>query len=300
MANGLPADPNQMVNIDPEQLFGPENLTTTAITDLPDWLKPYATGLLERAQQLSTRSYPYPQRAGQAATLGYAQGSGPMVNMADRLAMATMGGAYLYPETNPYLAETYKQGARAMTDEYKYATAPTTAANFARAGAFGGSAMDQEQEQEQFGLGENLASLANAVFGGNYQTERQRQYGQQTLTPGILEQRYIGPQQMMNVGGQQQSQTQSMLNTAYQNAYNRADWPYKSLGVMEGALNPMLGTAGGSTTTTSPNPNYSSPFADLVGLGLINANGSYGYGGGSAFPGVRPGAAPGFGTGYGF
>lgn len=262
------------VSISPESLFGPQNLTTTSIQELPDWLKPYVTSLLSRGDALSNENLNYPysniQREGMDATVAAARGQGPMIGAANQLGLDTLEGKYLDPSTNPYLRKTFDQAARGVTDQYTYATKPGTDAAFNRAGAFGGSAWDQANEMNKFGLGENLDDLATQIFGGNYQQERQRQYGQQSYTPGILQQQYTGANALMGVG----------------------DYPYKQLQFESGLVSPYAGM--GPSTTTAPNPNYSSPFANLVGLGMINS------GGGSGFGGFNPGAAAGFGPNSGF
>lgn len=300
------AAPSDQFSIPWDQLFGPSELTTSSIQDLPDWLKPYATGLLSRADALSNTPYPYPdqrvaamtpgQLAGQANTFGAAEGSWPMIGAANTLGMNTLQGAYLSPETNPFLEETYNKASRGVVDQYKNATAPQTAANFNRAGTFGGSAQQQQEGFDRYGMGENLSSLANQIYGGNYQTERQRQYGQQSYTPGILNQQYIGPNAEMAVGAAQQGQAQNVLNANYQNTYNRANWPYQAYNIAQGAYGAVAPGAGGSTTTTGPNPNATSPFAMLLGLNTIANNGGGGFGGAAPFPG----AAAGFGNNFGF
>jgi len=116
--------------------------------------------------------------------------AGALANQARQQQMATIGGQYLSPDTNPYLKANYDAAARAMADQYKYATAPSTEAMFANAGTFGGSANRQLKSMQEFDFGRNLSDLAAQMYGQNYQQERQtqaqasgaeRQYAQQML-----------------------------------------------------------------------------------------------------------------------
>lgn len=143
--------------------------TTTTVQDIPAWLKPYATGLIDSAQGQFQAS----------------QTPNPLIGQAQAEMEKTIGGGYLMPESNPYLRSTYDQAAKAVTDNYTSAVQPRNDALFAKAGAFGpaNSAYRETVARNQFGLGENLGNLANNLYGGNYNTERNRQFGATTAGP---------------------------------------------------------------------------------------------------------------------
>lgn len=135
--------------------------TQTSIQDIPDWQKPFVMSAMTGAANQYANTAPSSLLAPAEAQMG-----------------ATINGAYLNPESNPYLRETYNQGAQALTDNYLSTVQPRTDAMFGRSGqAFGGNSGYQETvARNQFGLGQNLKNLATDVYGGNYNRERQNQF----------------------------------------------------------------------------------------------------------------------------
>jgi hypothetical protein len=135
--------------------------TQTTVQDIPDWQKPFVMSAMSGAANQYANTAPSSLLAPAEAQMG-----------------ATINGAYLNPQSNPYLRETYDQGAKALTDNYMTATQPRTDAMFGRSGqAFGGNSGYQETvARNQFGLGQNLKNLATDVYGGNYNRERQNQF----------------------------------------------------------------------------------------------------------------------------
>lgn len=109
-------------------------------------------------------------REGMHRTIG-----GPEAEMARGVSGRTMRGDYLNPDTNPYLDATYRRAAGAMTDQYRDAVAPQIAAQFARAGSFGGSAHQNTEAASRYNFGRNLEELATGIYGENYGRERDRQ-----------------------------------------------------------------------------------------------------------------------------
>ena len=104
---------------------------------------------------------------------------------------ATIGGKYLDPSTNPWLQSTYDQAAKAVSDSYLSTTQPRTETLFYKGGGFGGgnSAFEETVARNRFGLGENLKNLGTNIFGGNYNTERNRQFTATQDAPGFVNRR---------------------------------------------------------------------------------------------------------------
>lgn len=96
----------------------------------------------------------------------------PLMNAAQSRQFDTIQGRYLSPDSNPWLQANLETGLKQIADIYKYATAPSTAAQFARAGSFGGSANQQTAAMQQFELGRNLSDFTNQFLGENYARER--------------------------------------------------------------------------------------------------------------------------------
>ena len=104
-------------------------------------------------------------------------------NAAQQNLMQTASGSML--NGNPYFDQTVSKAMGDITRNYQEAVAPGTNANFARAGAFGGSAWQQANERNQRGLGEALGNTANSMYSGNYGQERQNQMQSFGMLPGV-------------------------------------------------------------------------------------------------------------------
>ncbi len=159
----------------------------------------------------------------------------------------TLSGQYLNPSTNPYLAETYQQAARGLTDEYRLGTAPSTQVDAMRAGAYGGSAYAQEADAQRFGLGQNLANLATQIYGGNYQQERGNQLQALGMVPSQVQGQFIPGQQQLGVGTIEQQQQQLANQIAQQNALQQVQYPYQQL---QQYIQALQGLSPGSTQNT--------------------------------------------------
>jgi len=96
----------------------------------------------------------------------------PLFGASKSQQLRTISGAGMDPRSNPYLQANLDTGLKSISDAYKYATAPSTAAQFARSGSFGGSAHQQTAAMQQFDLGRNLSDFTNQFLGDNYGRER--------------------------------------------------------------------------------------------------------------------------------
>lgn len=238
---------------------------STTTTDWPSWLQPYAN---QFAQQYMNLAMPGGQPAAYSPSLNQQvapfnaaqnQGMGNIMSAAGGLQGLsgdatqqldqTLQGKYLDPSTNPYLQQTYNQAARGVTDEYSMGTAPALAAEAQRAGAFGGgSGYDETAAAGRFGLGQNLAGLANQIYGGNYSQERQNQLGAQQMVGQTMQNAMMPGQAEMGVGTTQQQQSQLGLDTATQNATRQSQYPFTIMDQLGQALAGIRGPAGQSTT----------------------------------------------------
>ena len=239
--------------------------TTTTNTALPEWLQPYAEHFIQQYQgqafdengnvkqapdninQQIAGFNPYQQ----VAMNNIAGMTGGVQGVADTglgQSAATLGGAYLSPDTNPYLGATYDAAARKLTDAYSTSTAPSILAAAQSSGNFGGSAMNQALGMSRYDLGENLGNLATSIYGGNYANERTNQLNTLNMLPNTMAASYLPQQQLMGVGAQQQQQEQSQLDTNYTNALNQLQFPFEILSGFGSALG-QAGMGAGSSTT---------------------------------------------------
>lgn len=280
--------------IDPSSLFGPKDLTSTTKSTSEPW-KPLQGPILDYIKLLQGSTFPggnlapYPFPDHQVSTFDPLQFFGqimggqqalqnaPLSAAGNQLAQQTMGGGYLSPGSNPWLDATYNQAARGVSDQYRYATAPSTQAEFARAGAYGGSAMDQNRIFQQYGLGQTLNNLATDVYGGNYQQERTRQQQQEALLPTLQQFGATIPGTFEQIGGQRQALNQLGMDTQFNNQNTRAQYPYEMLKMLGGGIG-QFSNVGGSTSgsTTSPNPNLMSPLGALMAIENLQAGGGGG------------------------
>jgi len=146
---------------------GSKTQTTTNQTVIPEEVKPLLSQYMWQAGGFSN--------AGQQAQTGINAAFNGLMGVA-------AGDGY---NRNPYFDQTVQKSMGDITRNYQDAIAPQTNANFARAGAFGGSAWGQANERNQRALGEALGNTSNAMRSGNYSQERQNQLAAMQSLPGV-------------------------------------------------------------------------------------------------------------------
>lgn len=277
---------------------GPGNTTVTNQVALPSWAQPYAGEFLgdvaKYVNQGLASGYPFPAEQVYGFTPDQLSGmnlgsqtamqtSSGLLNPTMSNVAATQSGAYLMPQTNPYLEATYNAAAAPVVQQFRDATEPGIQAEFENAGSFGGSAQNQAESIALQNLGNTLQNLATNIYGGNYEQERQNQISQEGLIPGLVNASFAPATELMNIGAQQQQLGQETLNTSLQNAENQYNWPFQLLGQLGAALPTAVGGAY-TSQQTGPNPNAINPTS--VGLqGLLGLGGLFGGLGGSGMGG---------------
>lgn len=227
---------------------GSKTQTTTNQTVIPKEVEPLLSQYLSQAQSLS-------QQPGSNAMMdrGAAQASWQADNAygginAARSGLMDVAAGQGYDQ-NPYFDATVQKSMGDITRNYQEAIAPQTDANFARAGAFGGSAWQQANERNQRGLGEALGNTSNAMRSGNYSQERQNQMQAYGLLPSVSQAGMGVAQNLYGMGQNVQNQDANQL------------------GILGQAVGVGMGGAGQSTT--GANPNYRSPLQTALGLGAL-------------------------------
>lgn len=227
---------------------GAKTQTTTNQTVIPEEVKPLLSQYLQQAQTLSQQPGSNPlMGAAQDITMGQASNSLGGIDAARTGLMGVAAGQGY--DNNPYFDATVQKSMGDITRNYQDAIAPQTDANFARAGAFGGSAWQQANERNQRGLGEALGNTSNAMRSGNYSQERQNQMQAYGLLPQVSQSGMGVAQNLYGMG---------------QNIQNQGA---NQLGILGQAVGVGMGGAGQSTT--SANPNYRSPLQTALGLGAL-------------------------------
>lgn len=268
---------------------GPSNVTSTTTARLPQFAVPYAKSALSDIGNyvnadlaggfpggMLAQVAPLTGLQRQGINLGQqtAEASQGLLAPALSQAEATLSGAYLNPQSNPYLAATYNEAAQPLVQNFRYATEPGIQAEFAHAGSFGGSAQNQTEGLAQQGLANALGNLATNIYGGAYQQGVQNQLKEQALVPSLMAAGFTPSQALLDLGGLSQQQNQARLNAALQNAQSEFNYPFQALGELASAIPVSVGGSY-SATTTGPNPNAVNPLAgalagSLGGYGLAS------------------------------
>jgi hypothetical protein len=281
---------------------------TTTDSGPPKWATQYYQNNLHRAQQVANQPYQNynqarvadftaPQQMGFDATMNRALRGNPLNQQAQNQLSQTMGassgnvtaGFNPYAGSNPYMQGMIDKSQQDITRGFNNAT-QNTDAQFARAGAFGGSAWQQQQENNSRALAEALANNSNSMRFQDYGLQSQlgenavnrnmqaQQFNVGTrgqdlnrnlsaigMAPGLAQSDYFDINQLSGVGDRMQQQNQGLLTDAYGRFTDARDWNMRGQNVMNSALGTVQG---GTSTQTSPGAD---PLSQMLGIGLTAA-----------------------------
>lgn len=200
---------------------------------------------------------------------------------------STLQGDFL--NSNPYLDKTFQSASRAVSDQFTDTVMPSLNASFGGAGGSGSGIHREMGLDAADTLGRNLNELATNIYGGNYQSERDRMMQANAYAPAAagLDWQNIG--QLGKVGGMVEGKSKEILDddinrfNYYQNLPDDALARYSAL---------IQGNYGGSTQTMADVA--SNPLAGAAGGGLLG----YGVGSQLSWLGGPWGALIGAGLGY--
>lgn len=128
-----------------------------------------AMGLTPEQMRLSQMGVTGPQQAGNSTFGGIASGTNNQIGSLNDIAA---GNQVL---SNPYLDSTFKQAADRVTSQFQNTVAPQRDASAVAAGRYGSGTYNRIRQQDEQNLQENLNNLATNIYGGAYDTERNRQ-----------------------------------------------------------------------------------------------------------------------------
>lgn len=238
--------------------------STQTIQKADPWsgVQPYITDYLQLGQKTTQNPFQFyngdtvagfapEQEMGMNLGTQRALAGSPTLNNANVNMANTLQGNYLSPDSNPWL-----KGAadRAMNDVQTRINSQFNNNNF-------GSTAHQETLQR--GLGEQ----ANAIYGQNYANERNNQMQAANMSPTLASADYQDANYLQGIGAQRQGLANQYLGNST-NAFNgAAQFPYDQLSRYGDVVRAGQGV-GGTTTTTAPNPNQSSPMANALGGGM--------------------------------
>lgn len=197
--------------------------------------QPYMTDVFAKSQALANQQSPNAmQSQSYDMTNQLATNGDPMNQSANDLNNATLSGAFLSPDSNPYLKQNVNTALDAVQSRVN--------------GQFSGNNYGSSANQET--LTRNLADTAAQMYGQNYTNERSNQQQALSLTPSLNQNRYLDANQLSEAGS-------AAAEAPWQNLKNYAS---------------ILGLGAGSGQSTTTGSSSSSPLSSIVGLGLTGAS----------------------------
>jgi hypothetical protein len=250
---------------------GGGNQNTVSKFEPPDFTKGYYGDYLTGAANLAGQPYaqnpnmtiaPWNGMQDAAGRLieETAMNSGPDVMAARGSNTAVSQGQYL---GNPYATDQYVnhaigQNADAMTQNYLKAIQPGNDAAMARAGAFGGSGWQQQQDSQQQGLAKQIGDMSNGYRMQNAQAGMQdyrggvgQMLGANSQAPGFNQMDIGNAQALMGVGNSQNQYIQALLNQQSGDWNNQQNWQKNQLDLLGRALSTASGNYQTQTQSTS-------------------------------------------------
>lgn len=165
---------------------------STSTVGPPSWQLPYIKEGMAGAQSIyrggGTPVVPFSQETETALTntAARAQNGSPLVGDAQSLARNTINGGFL--GSNPYLDQTFERAALQTQNQL--------ASQFAGAG--------RNVDQSQGLRAQQLNDLATGIYGGAYDSERNRQQQALGMAAGLANQDYVDLGQLASVGAQRE------------------------------------------------------------------------------------------------
>jgi len=163
-------------------------------------------------------------RGAQAMTTDRATGGNDLYNAASELTQAELRGDYL--NSNPNRSAMFDQGAADITRAYKTAMAPGTDTGYASSGRFGSAAHRGQQGRDMGILGKELGDLSTR----DYAKERDTQSAAARYAPQLAEAGYADADRLGQVGREQDTYSQKMLDDLVRRFEFGENEPWQRLG----------------------------------------------------------------------
>lgn len=258
-----------------------EMITSTSISEPWSGIKPFLTGpetgVYPRARELYRQGGPEVYTGPRVAGLDIGQqfgGSGlvgmamqnPLLGLGQEYFANTLGGAYLQPQSNPYLSGMYQSAAEDITNQFAQQLGGVTS-RFGQSGRTGSPGMMNAVTGAYGQLGKTLGQAATNLYGTAYENERNRQQGVFNALPQMLTAEqglYTGAAQ----GGQLFRDYNQQLLDAQRAVFEAQQRrPYENLQYYANIIQPGV-SAGGSARTTSPSGREETPWWETaLGIG---------------------------------
>ena len=253
------------------------DVITTQNSGLPAYAQPYASGYLQRAQQVADSPYqaytgqrvadmaPWQQQGLQAQAQRAMSGS-PVMDAANTQLTNTINGGNL--AGNPYLQSQIDQAQGDLARNWNTVQKPQWDTAMQRSGSFGNSGVMQANQLAQNQLQQNMGRIGSDMRFNAYNTERGYQQQALGMAPMFAQQDYNDISQLQNAGAAYQGQNQKLLDNQYSQFLESRQFPQQQVDW----FGQQLGRINGNTSTqTSPG---TSTGAQVVG-GLTAGAGLY-------------------------
>jgi hypothetical protein len=246
---------------------------------------------------------PVTQKA-QSMLYSRAVNGSPINSVARGQAMRTLGDGYLNAapgqdwlshigsggmlNSNPYVNQTFQNAADSVNRNFRTTIMPGVASMYSGAGRFGSNAMNTAMGTAEQNLGDTYRKLATDIYGQNYgqervlqqqalgelgnrfSKERTLQMGALGSAPGIANQDYFDIGQLGQLGQQQDTFNQGLLN-ADMNRYNYyQQLPEHNLQVLNNLV--TGGNSFGTTSSSGQTKTPSQPLAGAAGGALLGSS----------------------------
>lgn len=262
----------------------PSNVTSTSVTEPPDYVKAVAPQFLSRSTQLS--NIPFSEYGGERIS---------------PLTPFHAGGMDLAASRAFYGDPAVEAGRGMLTDTLsgKYTENPLLNASWNRAAdqlqARMGSQVLPMQGLTNTGYAQAMQQGLNDLSATVYGQERQNQMNAAPLALQYGQEPYDAANALMGVGDVGREYDQARINEAIRAFEAQRMWPYQQADVLGRAIGMSMGGGFGSTTSSQPGYFQPSRTAGMLGGGLAGYGLAQGAGSQSFF-GQNPLAGAGLGA----
>ncbi len=157
-----------------------------------------------------------------------------------------------------------------IVDQFNLNVAPATAARFNASGAFGGTAQQELESAQRFGLARALGDVGTGVRRGFLDLALQAA----PVAQSLANQDFVDLANLQQVGATRRALDQARLDVSFQNFLDRRNEEINRLGILGSAIASAGGTfqnAGVTTQTTGPQNIPGGPNPFIGGLGAAGS-----------------------------
>lgn len=270
----------------------PATQTQTQKVEPWDAAKPFYTDLYTTARQAldATPRTPYagqlmagPTGAQQQAVNVFKEAAlspnqHPGVAATNQLAMDTIAGKYMNPDSNPWLAGAVEAARRPLENQLMRSILPSIEDQSIAQGAYGGSGFGTAQGLAISDFTQQALDMANRTYAENYARERAYQmaapqmFGQAMGLQDQALQQQLAPALLLDqAGSQEQAWQQAQLDAGLQQYNMSQQAPWAGLGELAQILNGG-GFSSAGITTNAPRSGAASFLQGAAGVaGMANS-----------------------------